>query len=34
VGFWDFIDLPLVEIILASLLAAAIVLALLVWFGR
>jgi hypothetical protein len=28
------IDLPLVEIVLAGILAAAIVLALVTWFGR
>ena len=32
--FWRFIDLPLVEIVLAGVLAAAIVLALVIWFNR
>jgi hypothetical protein len=32
--FWHLIDVPLVEIVLAGVLAAAIVLALVIWFNR
>jgi len=32
--FWGLIDFPLVEILLAGALAAAIVVALLMWLGR
>jgi hypothetical protein len=32
--FWSLIDFPLVEIVLAGVLAAAIVLALIIWFSR
>jgi hypothetical protein len=33
-GFWGLIDLALIEVILAGVLAAAIVLALVIWFKR
>jgi hypothetical protein len=32
--FWRLIDLPLVEMVLAGVLASAIVIALVIWFGR